>query len=248
MSKPHPAERDAIDTFLTRHNQRGSGSRTGYVAYYAAVTTGDEPLLDRIVAAAKFCPLHTPQAARFFAGDDWRHVYGLQRLAAYRTGKNLLSKFLSWCLREMGKDERVWYIATYADAGTVDPRNGHRHNGAIYRATNAVYCGMTRGGRVEGFVRDGQRRSMRCGPRTWTVRELEAINAQARAESRPEPIRLVRAGRMHRYCWAVGKPLARRARRRTLVQRMKPYRFVPAWQPRLLAVFRRRLLSGAAQW
>ena len=118
----------------------------------------------------------------------------------------------------------------------------------LYRATNAVYCGMTRGGRVEGFVRDGQRRSMRCGPRTWTVRELKEINARAYAEDKPEPIRLIRAGRMHRYCWAMGKPLARRPRHRTLVQRMKPYRFVPVWQPRLLAVFRRRLLSGAAQW
>ena len=46
---PARAERDAINTFLSRHNQRGAGSRTGYVAYYAAIVTGDEPLIDRIV-------------------------------------------------------------------------------------------------------------------------------------------------------------------------------------------------------
>ncbi len=77
-------ERQAINVFLTRHNQRGQGSTRGYVAYYAAATPDDgQPLLNRLVVATKFCPLHTPQAAKFFAGADWRHVYCLQRLAAY---------------------------------------------------------------------------------------------------------------------------------------------------------------------
>lgn len=97
-------ERAAINHFLRRHNQRGPGSLTGYVAYYAAAQLDPaRPLLDRIVAAAKFCPLHTPQAAKFFAGEAWRHVYGLQRLAAYRAPANLLSRFVAWCLKHAAR-------------------------------------------------------------------------------------------------------------------------------------------------
>ena len=97
-------ERAAINHFLRRHNQRGPGSLTGYVAYYAAAHHEPErPLLARLVAAAKFCPLHTPQAAKFFAGEAWRHVYGLQRLAAYRAPTNLLSRFVAWCLKHAAR-------------------------------------------------------------------------------------------------------------------------------------------------
>jgi len=233
------ASRDAVNTFLARHNRRGQGSTKGYVAYYAAAWPDDgRPLLDRLVAAAKFCPLHTPQAARFFAGDDWRHVYVLQRLAACRAPANRLSEFLGWCLREMGQDERVWYVATYACTSTYGP-DGLPHDGGIYRATNAVYCGLTAGGRVEGFVRDGQRHSLRCGPRTHTVAGLQAINKEARLAGRPEPIWLLRGAPKHRYCWPVGRTVRqRRQRRRFLEQRMAQYRFVPASQPRLLSRWR----------
>jgi len=34
------AEKEAIDLFLTRHNNRGKGSTRGYVAYYAARAAG----------------------------------------------------------------------------------------------------------------------------------------------------------------------------------------------------------------
>lgn len=233
-----PEERAAINTFLRRHNQRQEGSTQGYVAYYAATREGDRALLDRLVAAAKFCPLHTPNAAKFFAGDEWRHVYCLQRLAAYHAPENLLSEFVGWCLREMGQDERVHFVSTYADTGTVDPRTGRPHDGGIYRATNAVYCGMTVGRRVEGFIQGGLRHSMRCGSKTWTVRELEAINMQAAMDGKPEPIRLLRSRAMHRYCWPVGATnRERRVRRQVLEARMRQYQFVPVYQPRLL--FRR---------
>ncbi len=229
-------ERQAINTFLTRHNQRGQGSTIGFVAYYAAARPPDgRPLVDRIVAAAKFCPLHTPQAARFFGGDDWRHVYCLQRLAACHAPRNTLSRFLAWCLRDVGRDPRVHYVATYADGGSIDWRNGRPHDGGIYRAANAVYCGQTRGGRVEGFVFRGRRRSMRNGRKTYTVTRLRRLNARARLLGRPEPVRLIRARPMRRYCWAVGPPLRRAFRRRVLEGRMGEHRFEAVWQPRLLA-------------
>ncbi|MBU1747591.1 MAG: hypothetical protein KKA73_07875 [Chloroflexi bacterium] len=229
------ASKDAINAFLTRHtqcpvdNQRGAGSTRGYVAYYATAWPDDgRPLLDRLVAVAKFCPLHTPQAARFFAGGDWRHVYTLQRLAACRAPANLLSQFLSWCLREMGRDERCWYVATYTCTSTYGP-DGLPHDGGIYRATNAVYGGLTASGRVEGFLREGRRHSMRCGPKTHTVAELTAINEAARQAGRQDPIRPLRGAPKHRYCWAVGpNRWVRRQCQRALEQRLARYQFVPA--------------------
>lgn len=236
-------ERQMIDTFLARHNQRGRGSTKGYVAYYAAIYPPDgatnvarlaHPLLDRLVAAAKFCPLHTPAAARFYA-DDWRHVYCLQRLAAYRAPENLLSKFLAWCLREMGRDTRVHYVATYADTGTFDPRTGLPHSGGIYRATNAVYCGLTEAGRVEAYILGGERRSLRRGPKTLTLAEI------------PPEAKLIRSQAQHRYCWAVGSPLKRAFRRRDLARRMAKFKFEPVFQPSLL-VRLWRWLDFAWRW
>jgi len=246
-----PVSREAINRFLARHNVRGQGSTRGYVAYYAAAWPDDgRPLLDRLVAAAKFCPCHTPQAARFFAGPDWRRVYVLQRLAACRAPENLLSEFVGWCLREMGRDARCWYVATYACTSTYNSLTGLPHDGGIYRATNAVYCGLTEGGRVEAFGRAGQRHSMRCGPKTYTVAELADLNAQARLAGRPEPILLLRGAPKHRYCWPVGTNVwQRQQRRRTLARRMAQYQYVPAYQPRLLArlcvLLRRRYNEGS---
>jgi hypothetical protein len=226
-------ERSAINLFLTRHNTRGQGSTKGYVAYYAAVLLDDgKPLIDRLVAVAKICPLHTPQAAKFFAGNDWRHVYCLQRLAAYRAPDNLLSQFIGWILREAGRDERIWYVATYADTGTLDDRTGKPHNGGIYRATNAVYAGMTKGKKAEGFILDGKRHSMRCGPKTYKLADL------------PESARVLRSSRMHRYCWAVGSPLKKVFRLRVLAKRMGKFKFEAMYQPRLLARLRRLFSAG----
>jgi hypothetical protein len=226
-------ERAAINLFLVRHNSRGQGSTKGYVAYYAATLPDDgRPLVDRIVAAAKICPLHTKQAAIFYGGDDWRHVYNLQRLAKHSPDETLLSRFVGWALREIGKDPKVWYVSTYADTSTFKSNN-RPHDGGIYRATNAMYCGMTDGG-IEGFIRDGQRHSMRCGPKTWTVCELKDINRQARLEGKPEPIKFIKSAGMHRYCWAVGSPLKKMFRHRALAKRMERFRFEAVYQPRLL--------------
>jgi hypothetical protein len=218
-------ERRAINAFLARHNARGTGNATGYVAYYAAAWPPDgRSLLERLVATAKICPLHTPQAAKFFGGEDWRHVYVLQRLAAHRAPENLLSRFLAWCLREIGRDAKVWYVATYADTGTFNPATGQPHGGAVSRTIGSVVsCGLAKGGGIEGYIYAGKRHSMQCGPRTMRIGDI------------PAGARVVRSSPKHRYCWAVGPPLARAFRRRKLEERMDRFRFVPAYQPRLLA-------------
>lgn len=222
-------EREAINLFLDRHNNRGKGSTKGYVAYYAVIGSNDDYLINNIVAAAKFCPLHTPAAARFFAGEGWRHVYCLQRLAAKRPyPKNMLSKFVGQCLREMGRDARVHYVATYADTGTFGP-DGRPHDGGIYRATNAVYCGMTDPKRkVEAYILDGQRHSVRKGGRTIRLSEI------------PARAKIIRAKPQLRYCWPAGSPLKRSVRYAFLVKRFAKYKFEAVYQPRLLI---RRILN-----
>ncbi len=228
-----PSQKDeakAVNTFLLRHNSRGPGSTVGYVAYYAAIepsSNNDErPLVDRIVAAAKICPLHTPTAAKFFGGSNWKQTYVLQRLAACRVPKNVLSEFLGWVLRECGKNSNIHFVSTYSSITDYSPW-GDMHTGAIYRATNAVYCGLTKGGRVEGFIHNARRYSMRQGKKTLTKKDI------------PPGARVLRAGKMHRYCSAVGPPLKRAFRRRDLVKRMKKFHYTPFSQPRLLMKLRR---------
>ena len=143
------------------------------------------------------------------------------------------SRFLAWCLRKIGKDAKVWYVATYADTGTFNPATGLPHSGAIYRATSAVYCGLTKGERVEGYVHEGKRHSMRRGPKTMRIGDI------------PAGARIVRSSPKHRYCWAVGAtPLVRAFRRRKLAQRMDRFRFVSAYQPRLLARVWQAMVAG----
>lgn len=215
-------ERDAINTFLIRHNQRGCGSRTGYIAYYAAIADDHQPLLEQIKAAAKICPLHTPQAAKFFAGPWWRHVYNLQRLAAANTGKNDLSRFLAFCLRDIGNDAKVWFVTSYADTGIFNPITGLPHNGGIYRALNAIYAGLSTAGGVEGYIHNGTRYSLRKGPKTLRIKEI------------PLNSRILRKTAKHRYVWPVGPRLKRLGRRAWLIYRFKHFVFVSAYQPRLL--------------
>jgi len=227
-------EREAINLFLLRHNAWGQGSTQGYVAYYAAVTPPDSrPLVDRIVAAAKVCPLHTPAASRFFAGkkgEAWKHVYCLQRLAAYHAPENLLSRFVGWILRDLGRDPRIHLVATYADTGLYGP-DGRPQDGGIYRATNAVYCGLSAAKRVVAYQLNGQRHSLRKGGVTTRIADI------------PDQARLIRGTKKHRYCWAVGSRLKRAFRRRALEARMVRFTFEPVYQPKLLATLR-----GLGEW
>ena len=87
-------------------------------------------------------------------------------------------------------------------------------------------------GTVEAYIYEGQRHSMRRGPRTLRIGDI------------PAGARVVRSSPKHRYCWAVGPPLVRACRRRKLEQRMARYRFVPAYQPRLLARVWQALVVG----
>ena len=54
--------------------------------------------------------------------------------------KNITSKFVSWTLRQLKKEQDGnWFIISFADQGM-------HHTGAIYQATNFLYCGTTDSG------------------------------------------------------------------------------------------------------
>lgn len=55
-----------------------------------------------------------------------------------QTVPNITSQFVSWSLRQLKKLGN-WYIISFADSGM-------HHVGAIYQATNFLYCGTTRKG------------------------------------------------------------------------------------------------------
>ena len=177
------------------------------------------------MAVAKICPLHTPSASKLFAGpgdESWRHVYCLQRLGVCRVPYNLLSKFLVWCLKDIARDDRVWYVATYADPSTSGP-DGTPNFGFVYRATGwFIFCGISEGGNIEGYRLQGEYHSMRKGKRTLRLSDL------------PAGATIIRSKPKYRYCAAVGPPLARMFRRRDLARRMAQYTFQPIYQPALL--------------
>lgn len=52
--------------------------------------------------------------------------------------KNITSKFVSWTLRQLKQEQDGnWFIISFADQGM-------HHTGAIYQATNFLYCGTTK--------------------------------------------------------------------------------------------------------
>lgn len=211
-------EREDINQFLSVHNVRGKGSTNGYVGYYASCVGG------KLVAAAKVCPLHTPSAANFFSGrNDGKAVWCLQRLAAFNAPKNTLTRFISFILKDLSKDKRIHYLSTYGCTDTFNQAKGVPHYGAVYQASNALYFGLTKGGRIEGYTWLGDRHSMRKGPKTLRVSDI------------PDGALVHRSAPKHRYCWPVGTPLKRKYRRLRLLANPNCQAYPKAWQPRLLA-------------
>lgn len=65
-------------------------------------------------------------------------IYELGRLVMHPSlnGSNYTSWFVSRCIKQLNKDTKVRAIISYADSSAG-------HIGSIYRACNALYCGMT---------------------------------------------------------------------------------------------------------
>jgi hypothetical protein len=78
--------------------------------------------------------------------ENSNKVYELNRLCVEGEIKIQLSKFVSWCLNWLSKDDLI--IVSYADTQM-------NHNGYIYQATNWIYTGETKA-RTEKYVSDNK--------------------------------------------------------------------------------------------
>lgn len=89
---------------------------------------------DNIVAAAAF-----GSVIRQNIPNTNNHTLELKRLVCTDRSKNVLSYFLSRCIKDL-KNNGYTKIISYAD---ISPVRKGEHSGSIYKATNFKYIGMT---------------------------------------------------------------------------------------------------------
>lgn len=108
-------------------------------------------------------PIASMPAGQFYS-DDWTNVLCLSRLVIVPDApKNSASFLLSRSIKLL--PERWHTLATYAD-------EYQNHTGAIYRATNWQYLGLTNPKPV--YVKNGEMVSIRTGDKTLTKGEMIA--------------------------------------------------------------------------
>lgn len=114
----------------------------------------------------------TKNAGATVAGEDWRGVLSLTRLVvAPGVPTNGASFLLGAAMRDLDRDRWPWLL-TYADTALG-------HTGAIYRATNWRYLGLTKAG--DTWVGpDGEQRGRKRGGKNLTVVEMRGLGFERR--------------------------------------------------------------------
>lgn len=126
----------------------------------------------QIVGAALFLP-PLPPAAKKHAKTDPKKVTTLSRLVvAAGEPQNVATMLIGAALRQTRKDRKYDTVLTFADLA-------QGHTGAIYRATNATYCGLTKPEPYWIDPRTGKRVS-RKATRSRTVAEMRALGYERR--------------------------------------------------------------------
>ena len=134
--------------------------------------------------------------ASVFGVELKQHVRELHRLAIIDdTPKNAESWFISRCLKLMRSVRPdIWALLSFADT-TVG------HTGGIYRATNAMYCGMSSPARFfedsEGRLRHPRQNGVNISVAEATSRGWTAVRRRAK----------------HRYLFLLGDRREKRERR-----------------------------------
>lgn len=91
----------------------------------------------KVIGAALFLP-PLPPAAKKHAKSDPKKVTTLSRLVVLpEEPQNVESMLIGASLRHLRRDGRYDTVLTFADTS-------QGHTGAIYKATNAEYCGLTK--------------------------------------------------------------------------------------------------------
>jgi hypothetical protein len=142
-----------------------SGGGANTATYRHGLMRRDDPLTVRGIAW--WLP-PTRSAAEASWDGPWQQVLALSRLAIEPdVPRNGASFLLAASVRQIKADGRFRCLVTYAD-------EWQGHTGAIYRAANWEYVGLTA---PEAVWIDGKGRMVarKAGPRTRTVAEMETL-------------------------------------------------------------------------
>ena len=160
----HDADRAAARELIAREHYSKNSSFMGTVI---CAKRGGE-----VVGAATLLP-PLPPAARKHAKGDPKRVTSLSRLVV-RSGEpqNAATMLIGAALKQVRRDRKYDTVLTYADLS-------QGHTGAIYRATNAQYCGLTKSEEYWVDPVTGRRVSLKA-TRSRTVAEMRALGYERR--------------------------------------------------------------------
>jgi hypothetical protein len=134
-------------------------------AFAFCMKRGDTP-----VAAAMFLP-PLPPAAKKHAKTTPKKVTTLHRLVVNPgEPQNVAGMMIARSLRQLRREGRYDTVLTFADTS-------RGHEGTVYKATNAQYCGLTRPEPYWVDPRTGKRVS-RKATRSRTVAEMRALGLE----------------------------------------------------------------------
>jgi hypothetical protein len=148
---------------VRKHHYSGGGSNTATYRHGLFKKSGDE-----CMGVAWWIP-PTKAAANATYPNDWRGVLALSRLVIVpEVPKNGASFLLGQSMKTI--DRKRWpCLVTYAD-------EMQGHTGAIYRATNWEYCGIT--AKEATWFKDGRMIARKAGPKTRTKAEMIAMGCE----------------------------------------------------------------------
>lgn len=130
--------KEAIDFLLPKHYSGRKPTISFSYGYY------EEGILKAVCTFGK--PASNSLCIGVCGIDFKDKVYELNRLCVDGNIKINLSKFVSYCLKDLKKLNLI--IISYADTQM-------NHNGYIYQATNWIYTGMTKP-RTDKYVKNGK--------------------------------------------------------------------------------------------
>ena len=153
------ADRAKARDLVKREHYTGSSSFMGTIV--CAKRDG------QVVAAAQFLP-PLPPAAKKHAKTDPKKVTNLSRLVvASGEPQNVATMLIGASLRLLKKDRKYDTVLTFADMS-------RGHTGAIYKATNAQSCGVSRAAPFWVDPSTGRRVSAKA-TKTRTVAQMKAL-------------------------------------------------------------------------
>lgn len=132
------AYKQAVDFLLPRHYSGRKPPITYAFGYF------EDDVLKAVCTFGK--PASNSLCIGVCGKEYSSQVYELNRLCVDGSIQIPLSKFVSWCLMQLKKEDLI--IVSYADTQM-------NHNGYIYQATNWIYTGQTKS-RTDKYVEDGK--------------------------------------------------------------------------------------------